>query len=134
MAARGASALDMALAVKTAPKLPLLGGPELLLDGLATIFSDSYEQVEISEFVERARNNQEEVSWLSYLTLRERFDLVRALELGERLSLDLGSEQEHVCVITVRNDIAHGRPVKSGTLVIEALAISERLLDVLVAR
>ena len=43
MAARGTSALDVALAAKAAPKPPLLGGPELLLDGLATFFSESYE-------------------------------------------------------------------------------------------
>src|SRR5207253_1146165 len=43
MAARGTSALDVALAAKAAPKPPLLGGPELLLDGLATYFSEGYE-------------------------------------------------------------------------------------------
>jgi DNA-binding CsgD family transcriptional regulator len=43
MAARGATALDVALAAKAAPKPPLLSGPELLLDGLATFFSESYE-------------------------------------------------------------------------------------------
>jgi DNA-binding CsgD family transcriptional regulator len=43
MAARGTSALDVALAAKAAPTPPLLGGPELLLDGLATFFSESYE-------------------------------------------------------------------------------------------
>ena len=43
MAARGTSALDVALAAKAAPKPPLFRGPELLLDGLATFFSESYE-------------------------------------------------------------------------------------------
>jgi DNA-binding CsgD family transcriptional regulator len=43
MAARGTSALDVALAAKAAPKPPVLRGPELLLDGLATFFSESYE-------------------------------------------------------------------------------------------
>jgi DNA-binding CsgD family transcriptional regulator len=43
MAAPGTSALDVALAAKAAPKPPLLGGPELLLDGLAIYFSESYE-------------------------------------------------------------------------------------------
>jgi hypothetical protein len=90
---------------------------------------DTDRQCELESFVARARTNDEEVSWLSYLTLRERFDLVRRLDLGERLGLDLGIEQEHVLVTAVRNDIAHGRPVKSGTAVIEALSISERLLD-----
>jgi hypothetical protein len=66
-----------------------------------------------------------------------RRDRVRArltpLGLSQRLSLDLGHEQEHIRITAVRNDIAHGRPVKSGTMVIEALAISERLLDALAA-
>jgi DNA-binding CsgD family transcriptional regulator len=39
----GASALDVALAAKAAPRPPVLRGPELLLDGLATLFSESYE-------------------------------------------------------------------------------------------
>jgi DNA-binding CsgD family transcriptional regulator len=43
MAARGASALDVSLAAKAEPKPTLLRGPELLLDGLATFFSESYE-------------------------------------------------------------------------------------------
>src|SRR5439155_13302132 len=36
-------ALDVALAAKTAPRPPVLGGLELLLDGLATFFCDGYE-------------------------------------------------------------------------------------------
>ena len=43
MAAPGATALDVALAAKAAPRPPVLRGPELLLDGLATFFSESYE-------------------------------------------------------------------------------------------
>src|SRR5712671_6509724 len=43
LAAPGASALDVALAAKAAPRPPVLGGLELLLDGLATLFTDSYE-------------------------------------------------------------------------------------------
>jgi DNA-binding CsgD family transcriptional regulator len=43
LAAPGASALDVALAVKAAPRPLVLTGPELLLDGLATFFSDGYE-------------------------------------------------------------------------------------------
>ena len=43
MAARGTSPLDVALAAKAAPKPPNVGGPELLLDGLATFFSEGYE-------------------------------------------------------------------------------------------
>ena len=43
LAAPGASALDVALAAKAAPPPPVLGGLELLLDGLATFFCDGYE-------------------------------------------------------------------------------------------
>jgi DNA-binding CsgD family transcriptional regulator len=43
LAAPGASALDVALAAKAAPRLSVLRGPELLLDGLATFFCESYE-------------------------------------------------------------------------------------------
>ena len=43
LAAPGASALDVALAAKAAPRPPVLRGLELLLDGLATFFCESYE-------------------------------------------------------------------------------------------
>ncbi len=43
LAAPGASALEVAQAVKRAPRPPVLGGPELLLDGLATRFTEGYE-------------------------------------------------------------------------------------------
>jgi DNA-binding CsgD family transcriptional regulator len=39
----GASALDVALAAKAAPRPPVRRGPDLLLDGLATLLSESYE-------------------------------------------------------------------------------------------
>jgi DNA-binding CsgD family transcriptional regulator len=43
LAAPGASALDVARAAKAAARRPLLRGPELLLEGLATFFCESYE-------------------------------------------------------------------------------------------
>jgi DNA-binding CsgD family transcriptional regulator len=43
LAAPGASALDVALAAKAAPRPPVVSGPELLLDGLATFFCENYE-------------------------------------------------------------------------------------------
>ncbi len=43
LAAPGASSLDVAQAAKAASRPPVLRGPELLLDGLATLFSESYE-------------------------------------------------------------------------------------------
>jgi len=42
-AAPGASALDVARAAKAAPRPPVVGGLELLLDGLATFFCDGYQ-------------------------------------------------------------------------------------------
>ncbi len=93
---------------------------------------DGERQDELEKFVERALKSSEGVSWLTYLYLSERFCLVRTLGLGAMLGLDLG--REHELVTTVRNDIAHGRPPKNGTAVIEALSISERLLDALAAR
>jgi DNA-binding CsgD family transcriptional regulator len=44
LAAPGASAPDVALAAKSALGAAAFTGPELLLDGLATVFSESYEQ------------------------------------------------------------------------------------------
>ncbi|MDX6628379.1 MAG: hypothetical protein QOH00_625 [Gaiellales bacterium] len=43
LAAPGASALDVALAAKAAPRPSILRGPELLLNGLATFFCETYE-------------------------------------------------------------------------------------------
>jgi len=42
-AAPGATSLDVARAAKAAPRPPVVGGLELLLDGLATFFCDGYE-------------------------------------------------------------------------------------------
>jgi DNA-binding CsgD family transcriptional regulator len=43
LAAPGARSIDVAVAAKAAPRPPVLGGPELLLEGLATFFCDGYE-------------------------------------------------------------------------------------------
>jgi DNA-binding CsgD family transcriptional regulator len=43
LAAPGVSALDVALAARAAPRPTVLRGPDLLLEGLATLFSESYE-------------------------------------------------------------------------------------------
>jgi DNA-binding CsgD family transcriptional regulator len=43
LAAPGASTLDVARAVKAAPRPPVLTGLELWLDGIATLFTDGYE-------------------------------------------------------------------------------------------
>jgi RNA polymerase sigma factor (sigma-70 family) len=43
LAGPGASALDVGLAATAAPRPPVLVGLELLLDGLATLFSETYE-------------------------------------------------------------------------------------------
>ena len=52
-------------------------------------------RIQIFELIDRARTRSEEVERLSYLTLRERFELVDVLKLGARLGLDLGTQQEH---------------------------------------
>lgn len=90
---------------------------------------DEERRDELSGLLERARQQDEEVIWTSYLTLRERFDLIRMLELSPRLSIDLGTQEEHELITSVRNDIAHGRPVRSGAVAIESLTVSERILD-----
>ncbi|HXF97940.1 MAG TPA: hypothetical protein VNJ46_04935 [Gaiellaceae bacterium] len=83
----------------------------------------------LEQDVECARQRSEEVHRLSYLTLRERLFVVQALELGRRLGIDFGTQAEDERIVSVRNDIAHGRPVRSGADVIDALAAAERILD-----
>jgi DNA-binding CsgD family transcriptional regulator len=61
LAVPGASVLDVALAAKAAPRPPVLGGPELLLEGLATLFSESYEA---AVPILRRAQNAFDVSWL----------------------------------------------------------------------
>ncbi len=85
--------------------------------------------VRIEGLIDQAKTRSEEVDRLSYLTLRERFDLVRVLDLGDRCGVDLGSQGEHELVTSIRNDIAHGRVVPNGVDVIRALQIAERILD-----
>jgi hypothetical protein len=90
---------------------------------------DEEKRAKIEQLLDWARRRSEEVHRLSYLTLGDRLYLVRTLELGQRLGIDLGNEAEHVRITGVRNDIAHGRPVQSGADVIEALETAERILD-----
>jgi DNA-binding CsgD family transcriptional regulator len=69
LAAPGASALDVALVVKAAPRPVILRGPELLLDGLATVFSESYEAAvpilrrALSTFDVSGLNMSEQLRW-----------------------------------------------------------------------
>jgi hypothetical protein len=86
-------------------------------------------RVEIDELITRARARSEEVHRLGYLTLRERFELIRGLDLAGRFAVDLGNQGQHELVITIRNDIAHGRELGSGTNAIKALELAERLID-----
>jgi hypothetical protein len=83
----------------------------------------------VEEHVARALKREEDLHRLAYLTMRERFELVRALQLSERLGIDLGTQAEHERATSVRNDIAHGREVTSGREAIEVLEIAERILD-----
>jgi hypothetical protein len=98
-------------------------------DSEAWTLLDEEARIKLEAYLDWARKRSEEVHRLSYLTLRQRFRLVRDLELGRRLAIDLGNEPEHDRITSVRNDIAHGRPVRSGADVIAALEIAERILD-----
>lgn len=91
-------------------------------------------QKAIEVHVERARKRSEEMYRLSYLTLGERFEVVRQLELSGRLALGLGTQSEHELVTAVRNEIAHGREVRGGVEVIRALEVAERILDAIADR
>jgi hypothetical protein len=118
--------------------LAVIAALDGMLDGVIREFDepawdvlDEERRADILTFVERARGRSEEVHRLSYLTLRERFLLVRELRVGEALGVDLETQAEHDLVVAVRNDIAHGRPVRSGSAAIAALETAERLLDAL---
>ena len=80
---------------------------------------------------EKAKGRSEEVRRLSYLTLGSRLRLARELELAVKLDVDLGSQNDHDTIVSVRNDIAHGREVPSGLRAIEALMSAERILQAL---
>jgi hypothetical protein len=86
-------------------------------------------RAEIEDLVDRAHDRSEELHRLAYLTLRERFDLIRALDLASRFDVDLGTREDHVEITAVRNAIAHGQEPRGGTEVIHALQLAEGLLD-----
>jgi hypothetical protein len=98
-------------------------------DSEAWLHLGAEKQAKLEEYMEWAGARSEEVQRLSYLSLGERLFLIRTLEIGRRLGVDLGSQQEHEQITNVRNDIAHGRPVRSGADVIAALGFAERILD-----
>jgi hypothetical protein len=87
----------------------------------------------VERLARRAHDHEEEVHRLAYLTLGERFELVRKLNLASRFGVDLGDEHEQQCVIDVRNDLAHSREFRSGTDILRALEIAETLHDVVTA-
>jgi hypothetical protein len=84
---------------------------------------------EIESLVDRARRRDAEVPRLGYLTLTERLELVRRLRLDRRYGIELGAQVEHELVVSIRNDIAHGREVRDGSAAMKALACAERYLD-----
>jgi hypothetical protein len=86
-------------------------------------------RTEIEGFVAGAHARSEEVHRLSHLSLRDRFQVIRELELANELKVDLKGQREHELVTAVRNDIAHGRAVRRGADVIEALELAEQILD-----
>lgn len=78
--------------------------------------------------VAEAQRRNEDVGRMSYLTFGERLAFVRVLDVGRRAGVDLGSEEEHVRLARVRNDIAHGR-TPHGSEIVVALETAERILD-----
>jgi DNA-binding CsgD family transcriptional regulator len=92
LAAPGATALDVALAAKAASRLPVLRGPELLLEGLATIFCESYDAA--GPILRRAQNafdvsglpvsEQLRWKWLASVASVHMWDDVRWEAISER--------------------------------------------------
>jgi hypothetical protein len=89
------------------------------------------EQAKIESFVQRAHGRAEEVHRLGYLSLGKRFELVRELDIANRLGIDLGSQGDQELVTAIRNDIAHAKQERSGADVLEALELAEMMLDVI---
>jgi hypothetical protein len=88
-------------------------------------------RAEIESLIERAHARSEEVHRLGYLDFRERFELVRDLEVSSRLGIDLGTEEHQNLVIGVHNDIAHANQERSGADVLKAFNLAEKMLDAL---
>jgi hypothetical protein len=123
-----------------AAALALLSVLDVQLDELLRPFEDEFwmrlpeeRKRVLTKRVVRAQKRSEEVGWRSYLTIGERLEAVTALQLGSRLSVDLGSKEEHVLLAGVRNAIAHGREAP-GADVIDALVVTERILDAIFER
>jgi hypothetical protein len=68
------------------------------------------------------------------LSLGSRYRIAHKLDLSSRLAIDLWTQADRELIVKLRNDLAHGRPVKSGRDAIRALLLTERVLDSLAAR
>lgn len=90
---------------------------------------DREEQALLEDVAARAARRGEQLPAMRFLSLGQRFRLVRKLCLPDRLGVEMGSQPEHELVICVRNDIAHGREIQSGGDAIKALLVAERILD-----
>jgi DNA-binding CsgD family transcriptional regulator len=114
LAAPGASALDVALAAKAGPRPPVLRGPELLLDGLVTLFSESYEAA--VPILRRAENAFD----LTDLPLNEQF---RWKRLATVLSIHLWEDLRWQAIAEAHVRIARD----AGALGELPLALSQRV-------
>jgi DNA-binding CsgD family transcriptional regulator len=92
LAAPGARAIDVAMAAKDAPKPSVLRGPELLLEGLATFFTESYEASvpilrraqDVFEISGMPVNEQLRWKWLVAISANHLWDDARWLAISER--------------------------------------------------
>jgi DNA-binding CsgD family transcriptional regulator/tetratricopeptide (TPR) repeat protein len=138
LAAPGASALDVALVAKGAPAPSVLRGPELLLDGLATLFSESYQaavpilQRALSTFDVSGLTMSEQLrwKWLASVACIQVWDDVRWEGISERhveIAREAGALGELPLALTQRVyvHLFAGELTAAASLVDEIRAASE---------
>ena len=92
LGALGARAIDVAVAARAAPKPPVLGGPDLLLDGLATALCESYEAsvpvlrraADVFDVAGLPVNEQLRWKWLAAIAANHLWDDARWEAISER--------------------------------------------------
>lgn len=116
--------------------LSVLAALDASLDALLVPFDEEgwelleqHERESLEQVADQAGRRGERLPPMRFLSVRQRLKMVRELGLSERLGRELGTQQEHELVTSVRNDIAHGRTIESGGKAIDALLVAERMLD-----